>query len=57
MLVIQNVTEMLVKELEKRKSELTNKYKTMFIQSFNHEVRHPINSIQTAASLAIENIE
>ena len=48
---------MLMKELEKRKSQITNKYKTLFIQSFNHEVRHPINSIQTIAELTIQDIQ
>ena len=57
MLLIQNVTEMFLKELEKRKVKLTNKYKTLFIHSFNHEVRHPINNIQTIAALTIKDIE
>ena len=55
--MMQNITETLMKEIEKRKSQLSNKYKTLFIQSFNHEVRHPINSIQTIADLTIKDIQ
>lgn len=29
----------------------------MFVQSFNHEVRHPINTIQTFTQLLISEIE
>ena len=46
MLVIQNVTEMLVNELEKRKSELTNKYKTRILIILHNLLRNAIKYTQ-----------
>ena len=46
MLVVQDFTDVYCSEIQKEQDSLRSKYRTLFIRAFNHEVRHPIHTLQ-----------
>ena len=56
-MILEDTTNLVNEFLEKKKNELTREYQAMLIRAFNHEIRHPLNSIQTLSILETNNIK
>ena len=46
MLLISDLTQLYLSEINREQNALRNRYRTLFIRAFNHEVRHPIHTVQ-----------
>ena len=51
LLIFKELTSVLQTALDYKKQELTLQYQGMLVRAFNHEIRHPLNSIQTLTVL------